>query len=181
MIRINENRQSFMIATSLIFLALITRFIPGHPFNFTAIGAMALFSGATFKDKKYSFLLPIVAMFISDMIIGFHFSILPVYACFAFTVWMGIRIRNNISFLRIGAMSLLCSIVFFLVTNLPLWYLDLPLYPMTLQGTMDSYRSAIPFFRNQVLGDLFFNFLLFGIYYLLLRRDRRLQSIKNKH
>jgi hypothetical protein len=63
--------------------------------------------------------------------------------------------------------SLLSSIIFFLVTNLPLWYLDQGLYPMTWSGTMTSYTLAIPFFNNQILGDLFYNGVLFGAYALI--------------
>lgn len=178
MIKSKENIQSFLIAFLLIIIAAVTRFIPYHPFNFTAIGAMALFSGVAFRDKRIAFLLPMAAMFISDLFIGFHFSILPVYACFVFTVWMGVLITRNQTVFNIGCMSLLSSIVFFLVTNLPLWYLDLRLYPMTVAGTLESYSMALPFFRNQIAGDLFYNTLLFGSFYLLMHKRSSVTVIK---
>ncbi len=169
--------QPFQFAILLIVLAAITRFIP-HPFNFTAIGAIALFSGANFKDKKYAFLLPIIVMFLTDLLIGFHFSMLPVYASFVFAVWIGIKIRINQNILTIALGSLVSSLVFFLITNLPFWYADMSLYPITIQGTMESYRMAIPFFRNQLVGDLFYNSILFGIYHLVFRSNRILHSEK---
>lgn len=158
--------QPVLLAIILIVLAAITRFIP-HPFNFTAVGAMALFSGANFRDKRYAFLLPIFVMLITDIIIGFHFSMLPVYACFAFTVWIGTRIKNNKNVVTIFGGSLFSSLIFFLITNLPFWYADQSLYPLSIEGTMQSYRMAIPFFKNQIFGDLFYNSVLFGVYNLL--------------
>lgn len=174
----NFSRQ-FLLAMLLIGIAAFTRFIP-HPFNFTAVGAIALFSGANFKDKRYAFLLPIIVMFLTDLFIGFHFSMLPVYACFAFAVWIGIRIRNKQSVLKIAGASLLSSITFFLITNLPLWYMDMGLYPVSIQGTMESYQMAIPFFRNQILGDLFYNGILFGVYHLAIGFPSVLNSEKSK-
>ena len=159
----------------LIVLAAITRLIP-HPFNFTAIGAMALFSGANFKDKRFAYLMPISAMIITDLFLGFHFSILPVYACFAFTVWLGTRISSRQSVLNVGSSSLVSSIIFFLVTNLPLWYIDQQLYPMNLQGTLQSYTMALPFFSNQILGDLFYNGVLFSLYHFVVVRQNKVAA-----
>jgi hypothetical protein len=172
-----ENKQSFWFALILILFAAATRFIPGTN-NFTAVGAMALFSGAVFRNKKYAFLLPIIAMFMSDIFLGFHFGLVPVYACFAFTVWMGCVIRNKISFTNVLLMSLLCSVVFYLITNLPFWYTDIQLYPNTLQGTFESYTNALPFFRNQLAGDLFYNALLFSLYFFVFGVERKYQPIK---
>ena len=175
MIETKNISRTFLIPILLIVLAAITRLIP-HPFNFTAVGAMALFSGANFKDKRFAFLLPVIVMFLTDLIIGFHFSMLPVYACFTFTVWVGIRIKKNQNLIAIATGSLISSVVFFLITNLPLWYVDMGLYPVTIQGTIESYRMAIPFFKNQVLGDLFYNTILFGVYHFAIRSTRILSS-----
>ncbi len=174
-----NNSKQFFFAVIIILLAALTRFIP-HPFNFTAIGAIALFSGANIRDRKYAFLIPITIMFLSDLIIGFHFSILPVYACFSFAVWMGILIREKQNFKTIISSSILSSLVFFLITNLPLWYLDLKLYPMTIEGTLTSYQMALPFFRNQVIGDLFYNAILFGTFYLYFQKTAWLKADKIK-
>jgi hypothetical protein len=169
---IKKNHQ-FIFAIILIVLASITRFIP-HPFNFTAVGAMALFAGANFRDKKFAFLLPILVMFITDAILGFHFSMVPVYACFAFTVWMGWKISSRQSVFSIVSASLISSVVFFLITNLPIWYADLSLYPVSIKGTLESYTMALPFFWNQISGDLFYNLVLFGCYYIVVKKSEML-------
>lgn len=150
----------------LILAAALSRFIP-HPFNFTAIGAMALFAGANVRDKKYAYLFPISVMLMTDLYFGWHFSILPVYFSFGFAVWLGTRIKNSQTVVNIAGMTLLSSIVFFLVTNLPFWYSNLQLYSLDLKGTLESYAMAIPFFKNQLAGDLFYTSVLFGIFYVI--------------
>jgi formate-dependent nitrite reductase membrane component NrfD len=60
----------------------------------------------------------------------------------------------------VGA-TLSASVLFFIVTNFSVWLLD-GLYPLTFEGLMASYTAAIPFFRNAVLGDLFYAAVLFG-------------------
>ena len=166
-----KNSPTFKFAIVLILLAAITRFIP-HPFNFTAIGAMALFSGAIIRDKRYAFLLPFIVLFLTDIFLGFHFSMLPVYLGFSITVGIGMIIHNKPNFLRIGIASILSSILFFLITNLPVWYMDMSLYPISWEGTMQSYFMALPFFRNQILGDLFYNAAIFGAYFFYSERLR---------
>lgn len=156
----------------LLIVAGISRFIP-HPYNFTAIGALALFSGTLLKKNRIAYLLPFIVLFISDWIIGFHFSMLPVYACFAFTVFLGEKFGAASQPLRTGLLSVISSVVFFLVTNLPVWYSDLSLYPITINGTLQSYTNGLPFLKNQILGDLFYNFLFFGSFYFI--RGRKLQ------
>ena len=168
-------KANFLPAAILIVHAAITRFIP-HPFNFTAIGAMALFSGANFKDKRFAYLMPIAVMFITDLFLGFHFSILPVYACFAFTVFMGTKIASKQNVASVGITSIASSIVFFLITNLPFWYLDQHLYSMNHQGTLQSYGMALPFFTNQILGDLFFNGVLFSVYHMVILKSSKVTA-----
>lgn len=155
-----------LVFIPLVIAAIASRFIP-HPFNFTAVGAIALFSGAMMVDKRYAYLIPLALLFLTDLFIGFHFSMLPVYGSFMLTVWIGTKIRNNPRWFKIMGASVISSLIFFLITNLPLWYLDLRLYPMTMEGTLTSYEMALPFFRNQLLGDLFYNAILFGMFYII--------------
>ena len=163
------SRKKYLIIAVLILFAVITRLMP-HPANFTAIGALALFSGAVIADKRFAFLIPIAAMLAGDAIIGFHSSMIPVYLSFAITVFIGIKMIRQINLLTVPAASLLASIIFFLITNLPFWYADISLYPLTLKGTLESYTAAIPFFANQVAGDMFYCATLFGAYSIVKQR-----------
>ncbi|REJ80402.1 MAG: hypothetical protein DWQ44_07330 [Bacteroidetes bacterium] len=164
-------KNAFGLACLLVIFAALTRVLP-HPSNFTAMGAMALFAGATFSHYKWKFLVPMSALFLTDLYLGLHFSILAVYACFAFTVWLGSRMKSNPGFLRLGIFAVVSSTVFFLFTNLPFWYADLSLYPLTLEGTLLSYTMAIPFYKNQLAADLIYSFSLFGIFNLVTKSSK---------
>jgi hypothetical protein len=41
------------------------------------------------------------------------------------------------------------------------------MYPRSFSGLMECYLLAIPFFRNTILGDLFYTGVFFGSYELL--------------
>ncbi|MBK8362363.1 MAG: hypothetical protein IPL24_01405 [Bacteroidetes bacterium] len=86
---------------------------------------------------------------------------------------MGTRISSKQNVLNVSGSSIISSVVFFLVTNLPFWYLDQHLYPMNLQGTIMSYTMALPFFSNQIIGDLFFNGVMFSVYHLVVLKNNK--------
>lgn len=146
----------------MILVAAFSRLIP-HPWNFTAIGAMALFGGAYFPSKKLSLIIPMAALVLSDLILGFHNMMVFVYAAFLLTVVIGWTLREERSALKIGTLALVTSSIFFLISNLGVW-LTQAMYPMTGAGLIQCYVAAIPFFDNQVLGDLFFSTILFSAY-----------------
>jgi hypothetical protein len=145
---------------AFIILAVATRIFPHAP-NFTPIAATALF-GATYLPKKYAFIIPIAAMFISDYFIGFH-SLMPyVYGSFIVSGLIGLWIREHKNVTNIIGATLLSSILFFLVTNFGVWADGA--YARGLDGLIESYVMGIPFFRDTVAGDLFYVTLFFGSY-----------------
>ncbi|WP_413578068.1 DUF6580 family putative transport protein [Bdellovibrio sp. HCB290] len=155
-----------IVLVMMVLGAAFSRIIP-HPWNFTAIGAMALFGGAYFNDKKLSMLVPMAALLISDLALGgIHSTTAFVYGAFALIVMMGWFLTENKSVARIGGLSLVASSVFFLISNFGVWIMD-GMYPVNFQGLVTCYVAAIPFFGNQVAGDLFFSGVMFGGYELL--------------
>ena len=150
-----------LLAVLLIFGAAATRFLPFHIPNVTAIAAIALFSGTIFRNKVLAFIVPLSALFLGDLIIGFHETMLSVYACFAFTVCLGMLATDGNRKVSIATSSLLSSLVFYIITNFDVWYGG-TFYSQDLNGLMTSYYAALPFFRNELLGDLFYNAVLFG-------------------
>lgn len=151
-----------MTVILMILAAAFSRLMP-HPWNFTAIGAMALFGGACLPSKKQSLFIPFVALFFSDLVLGFHSTMVFVYLAFAVIVLLGWTLREQKGVLRVGTLTLAASSLFFLISNFGVWIMQ-NMYPMTWQGLVECYVSAIPFFDNQILGDLFFSALLFGSY-----------------
>lgn len=153
--------RNIFIASAL-FIAIAGRLIPHAP-NFTPVAAMALFGGATLNNKRLAYLLPLVAMFISDFIIGFHSTMWAVYVSFLLTVFIGTKISNNIKPLSVITASVASSALFFIITNFAVW-LGSSFYPQNLSGLIECYIAAIPFFNNSILGDLFYNGILFTVF-----------------
>ncbi len=160
-------RARLLTLLAVILAAAAFRLLP-HPPNFTPIGAMALFSGAHFRDRGYSFVAPLAAMFLSDLVIGLHPLIPVVYGSFALVVTIGFWLRSRQNVLTIAGAALASSLLFFLVTNFGVWALG-SLYPKTVTGLLAAYVAAIPFFRNTVAGDLFYTAILFAGFALLER------------
>ena len=151
-------RPRFAVLTAIIALAALARLIP-HPPNFTPIGAMALFGGACLADRRLAFLLPLAALFLSDLLLGLHVLIPVVYGSFAVNVLLGRWLRSRRTVVNTAAGTLLGSIQFFVVTNFACWLLY---YPHTAEGLVSCYVAAIPFFQNTLLGDAVFATALFG-------------------
>jgi hypothetical protein len=153
-----------LLALALIVLAAALRIAP-HPWNFTPIGAMALFSGAILKDRRLAFLFPLLALFAGDVFIGFHKLIPIVYASFLINVAIGLWLRDRRSVTRISLATFLGAIQFFLVTNFAVWQF-LGGYPRTLSGLLACYIAGIPYFWNTLAGDAVYAVLLFGSFAL---------------
>jgi hypothetical protein len=162
---INTPRFRFIVLA--ILFAALSRLISPIP-NFTAIGAMALFGGALLPGAL-AFIVPVIAMFIADLALeflygyGFHSTMFAVYAAVLIAIFIGKILISTISPSRIAGASLISAIAFFSLTNLAVWY-GSNFYPQDLAGLMECYTAAIPFFRNSLLGDLFFSGVLFGVY-----------------
>ena len=151
----------------IIFTIAMFRLLP-HPPNVSPVAAMALFGGAYFSDKRVAFLVPFLALLLSDLLLGLHDTMIYVYGGFALTVIIGFWIRKNLNISRVALAAVGSSVLFFIVTNFGAWATS-GLYPMTLDGLMQAYVAAIPFFQNSLLGNLVFTALLFGGYAALQR------------
>ena len=172
----NNLTSRFWLLSIMILAAAFTRVIP-HPPNFTAVGAMALFGGAYFSEKKFAFIVPLLAMLVSDLIIGFHNEMLSVYLSFVIIVGIGIMLSRNIKFKNVLAASLFSSALFFVLTNFQMW-IQSPLYAKNISGLITCYVAAIPFFHHTVLGDLFFVGALFGLFAAIQVKFPQLVKVK---
>lgn len=151
---------------SIILFAVVLRLVP-HPPNFTPIAAMALFGGA-YLDKKYALALPLVVLFISDIFLGFHGTMVFVYGTFLLIGLMGVWLSKHKNLRNVLLTTICSSVLFFVITNLGVW-LEGRLYPRTLAGLIDCYVLAIPFFRNTILGDMLYVSLFFGSFELAIK------------
>jgi hypothetical protein len=167
-------------------LAALYRLIPYHvsalrdsyAWNLTPVGALALFAGSRLRSH-YAYLLPLAAMFLSDLLLikpladmsmsAFSAWRPVIYASFALYVVLGRLVgRDEWSPFVIGGAALLGGAQFFLVSNFVVWLSGGGLgFPHTLEGLGQTYLAAIPFYRNTVAGDLIFSGLFFGLYAVL--------------
>jgi hypothetical protein len=164
----------FLTLVGITLAAATSRLLP-HPPNFTPLGAIALFSGAYFSSTRAAFAVPLLAMVISNAILGITrygtsiFPLLPyVYASFALTVCIGLFLRRRHSPFLIGSAAFGSALLFFLITNFGVWVKGRQ-YPLTMEGFALCYVAALPYFRNMLLGDLVYSTVLFGSFELAVR------------
>jgi hypothetical protein len=155
----------FIFIFSTIMIGAILRLVPHWP-NFTPIAAMALFGGAYFSKKYLAFVIPLAAMFLSDLVLGLHEWLIPVYVSFAIVVGIGMLLRNRVKAGSVLLATLSSSIIFFLLTNFAVW-MGSPFYAQDATGLLACYTAGLPFLNNGVLGDLFFSTVFFGGFYLV--------------
>ena len=163
-----------ILIISVIFLISLTRIFP-HPLNFTPILALAIFGGAFLPNKKTALFLPIGAMFLSDLFVGFHSQIFAVYGSIILLSYLGNTMeKKNIRNLAITGIS--GSLIFFIITNFSVWLSD-GLYSMTVDGLIQCYIMAIPFFHNTLISTLLFLGILFFGYTFAEKKYQVLKKI----
>jgi hypothetical protein len=158
----------------LVVAAAFSRLLP-HPANFTAIAAIALFGGV-YLEKRFAFVVPILAMLISDYFIGFYSGMYWVYGSFVLIGLIGLWLKNHKKPLYILGGTFAGSILFFVITNFGVWMTPGSIYAPTWAGLVECYVAAIPFFRNTVGGDFFFVAVMFGSYEALLAVVKKVTS-----
>ena len=162
-----------LVISAMILGAIVSRLVP-HPWNLTSVTAVALFSGACFSDRRLALAIPLGALFLSDLVLGFYSGMPVVYLAFALVGGIGMTLRGRRRPLPIALATLTGSILFFVVSNFGVWAFG-PLYPHSLAGLASCYVNALPFFRNSLEGDALYSLVLFGGFALI---ERRFQSVR---
>ena len=159
---------------SLIIILAFARLIP-HPPNFTPIIAVAIVSGYFFKNFNLSVLILLAAMLISDLFIGFYKNIIFVYLSLIFITFIFHKISSKINFKNLFIYGFAGSLIFFVISNFGVWALGSPgvldiAYEKSLNGLIQCYILAIPFFGNTFLSTLIFSYPAIFIYRSLTTR-----------
>jgi hypothetical protein len=152
--------RALLIVCFIIFAAAL-RILP-HPWNFTPIGAMALFSGAKFRNKWAAFLIPLTALFLGDLFVGIYKLMIIVYLSFCMSVLIGRYFRDHQTAGPLSVATLFGAVQFFLITNLAVWSFGYTPYPKSLAGLLQCYSAGVPLFGNTLAGDAFYTVFLFG-------------------
>ena len=175
-------KSSYKIIWSFLLLVVIAalyRIIPGRPYGFAPQWAMAVFAGAVIKDRKWAFIIPMLSMFISDLLYqvlyiggltsipGFYEGQWQNYILFTLLVFVGFAVKK-LNVLQITVASLTAPTLYFIVSNFLVWAsngttrgLD---RPKTFNGLMLCYTDGIPFYLTSLLATLVFSAILFGTY-----------------
>jgi hypothetical protein len=160
-------RSHLFVAIAFIFTVAATRLLP-HPDNFSPMIAVSLFGGAYLTRRWMAVVIPILAMFVSDIFLGFHDLMIPIYAMMIGFSFLGRNLANDSSAFQIGATTVGSSLIFFIASNFLVW-LTSGMYSLDLSGLIHCFMMAIPFFQNQILGDMLFSSVLFGGMYIMIR------------
>lgn len=172
-----------LLASGLLFIAVVSRVIPHIP-NFTPIESIALFSGAYLASRKLSFMLPIIGIYIADLILNntIYRSFYPEDVAFiwisGYMLWtfiamggiilLGRILKTRLKPLNVIGFSVLGSVLFFIVSNFGVWLGGIT-YPKNITGLIECYTLALPFFRNSLLSNVVFTIVLFGSMEWILR------------
>lgn len=148
----------------LILCAALSRLLPGLPPNFSPLGAMGVFAGATLS-LPLALVIPLVATWLSDAVLGFYEPLVMifVYAGALASAMIGrVILARKMTLNRVGGAAFLGSCVFFVLSNVGTW-LGGGLYPLTSEGLVACFIAAIPFFGNTLASNLIFCAALFGV------------------
>lgn len=161
--------KNIIIPIIIVLLAAASRLVD-HPANFTPIVAMSIFAGAYVRGY-WGFAIPVAAMIVSDYFIGFYDwqVMVSVYASVLLAYGVGIFLRMHQTWQSVLSAAIISSVIFFAITNFAVWAF-FNWYPHTVQGFLNCYTLAIPFFRNSFFGDIIYTAVLFGAYELALKR-----------
>ena len=150
--------------------------------GFSPVIAIALFSGFIIKQRDMSFLLPLLALFISDAVIqllyvvnefpypGFYNHQLKNYLILLVATLIGWLLKGrSYSSLLIGAIA--APTVFFLLSNFSVWVTSTEVvYSKDFTGLMNSYIAGIPFYKNALMATLIFLSCILLLYNYLTKK-----------
>ena len=159
----------------LILILTFARLIP-HPPNFTPIIAAAIISSYFFKNLNFSLIILLIAMLISDLFIGFYENVFFVYASLLLITFIFHKISKKINFKNLFIFGFAGALIFFIISNFGVWILGSPgvdnlPYDKNLNGLIECYILAIPFFGNTFISTVIFSYPAIFIYRSLAARS----------
>lgn len=159
-----STKKNALIAVLFLILVGVFYRLIDHPFNFSPLGSIAIFAGF-FMRRKWSVLVPLAILLVSDIFLGFYTwqIMVAVYICLAVNVIMGMHIKDNKLIRNSLSVSIMGACIFFVVTNFAVWFFG-NLYPHDFNGFVHCFYLALPFFRNSILGDMFYTSVILIAY-----------------
>ncbi len=152
-----------MLAFSLVIVATLGRLIP-HPWNMTPVAASAIFAGVKL-GKRYAVIVPLCAMLIGDAVIGFYnwHMLIVVYSSMALAGVFAYLTRSRSGLAMFVGRPVFASVFFFLTTNAAVCVFG-TMYAHSMLGLLTSYTAGLPFFARDLVGNIAYTALFFGVY-----------------
>jgi len=179
-ITMQAKKNSIVVATAIIAIGAFSRLIPHMP-NFSVIEALALFGGAYLTSRVLAVAVPIIALYLSDLVINntiarpffpeqegiiLYADYMPYNLLAMVAIVLLARVTlSKVSALRVLGSALGASVLFFIVTNVGSW-LTYPIYSKDLAGLSAAFTAAVPFYQNTWVSSVLFSTVLFGSYEL---------------
>jgi len=178
------NGRLILFTIILVALATACKFFFGPDLDwsgFSPVIAIALFSGMIIKQKNMSFMLPLMALLISDAAIQFLYSqdLFP-YAGFYSGQWINYLILlaatligwalkgRKYSSLFAGALA--APTIFFLASNFLVWTGSQITYTKDFSGLLNCYEAGLPFYRNSLIATIVFLPVILFVYNYLTKK-----------
>ena len=171
--KFNKNLKNYFLPICLILVLSFSRLIP-HPWNFTPILAVGIFSGFYFKNFILSLFIVVFSMFLGDLYLGFHSTMFFTYISLAVAVVIGLFIKH-FKFTEILFSGLASSVCYFIITNFGAW-LTLEMYEKNFAGLLQSYVLAIPFFHNTLISTFLYLIVLKLIFDLAIKKISKISA-----
>lgn len=187
--KLNVNYNLF-IGLGVICFGVVARFFllkfVGIP-NFEIITALTLIS-AVFLGRVWGIIVPLSIIAITDVFIGngpVLFFTWSAFAAIGVLGWifgkMDIK-SNKLKVIGLTGVGIVSSVFFFLYTNFG-WWLMTNMYPHTLDGLIQAYIMGLPFFKNNLIGNLIFmpmlSFVALAVIELKLKMENKLMNLKD--
>jgi hypothetical protein len=179
--------RSILFTAFLILITVVTKLLFASQISFsgfTPIFAIALFSGMIVKEKNATFLMPLLALFLSDVVIeilfranlfafkGFYNGQIFNYALLLLTTLIGWAIKGkNYNSIALG--SIAAPTVFFLLSNATVWLGTSIAYSKDLTGLITCYEAGLPFYKNELFATIvFLPVIMFAWNYIVQQKSK---------
>ncbi|MBI4920986.1 MAG: hypothetical protein HY834_04505 [Devosia nanyangense] len=158
--------NSERLAIVLVLIGAASRLLHLPP-NIAAVTGVTIFAGYAIRNAWLALIVPLAAMALADVVLGWYPDVLFTYGGMAAGVFIARALLRPLTPVRLVATTLLSSLVFFALSNFGVWTSGY--YGYTFDGLVACFVAAIPFWQNSLIADFTSTALVFGLY-LLARR-----------
>lgn len=179
------NKNIYFVLSIFIVITVVSRLTP-MVYNFSPIIGLSLFGAAYIRNRKLSFAVPLMLIYLTDFIINntvyrqyfpnheglvwFSSYMIWGFLSYILIVAIGRWLLRKVNLKTLTASALSSSVLFFLISNFGVWISSNGIiYSKDLAGLILCYEMALPFLRNSLMGDMMSTAIIFGGYLILQR------------